>query len=57
MTYRELLAQLLQMRGTELDDTVTVWLPGVDEFYPVKKTDVATKRDELDEGHIYLTVE
>ena len=57
-TYRELLQQLQTLPPERLDDTATVYVTGVDEFYPVMKTEVATSSDNdvLDEGHFFLVI-
>lgn len=38
MTYRELAAQLKNFTDEELDQTISVFVPGVDEIYPVGRT-------------------
>ena len=50
MTYRQLLANLTE---EQLDQTVTVYVVGINEYYPchLEVTDVD---DVLDEGHAYL---
>ena len=61
ITYRDLLTQLKMLPEARLDDTVTVYVSGLDEFYPLvddypfcraepEETDV------LDNGHPYMVI-
>jgi len=60
LTYRELAAHLKTMSETDLDTNVTVYVPGVDEWYPLnEKAPIRFAGDEcdvLDEGHHYLAI-
>jgi hypothetical protein len=40
----------------ELNQTVTVYVPDMDEYYPVVDTDTVSETDTLDEGHLFLKV-
>lgn len=56
MTYRKLRDILNKMDDVTLDQTVTVYVSGSDEFHPVEWWDRAdsTITDVLDDGHLYL---
>lgn len=59
MTYGELrnfLNALEKTNPTRLEDTVTVYLRGQTEFFPVLHVDVQDGDDVLDDGHVYLYV-
>lgn len=56
MTYKELLDILLMAPGEHLQQTVTVWVPGVNEFYPISETIVTSEKDVLDEDHLIMVV-
>lgn len=61
MTYRELLKQLADLNQAQLDQDVTVYVTGEDEFYsldpdyPVAES-CHLEEDRLDENHFYLRV-
>lgn len=61
MTYAELLERLQNATPEQLQQDVTVYVSGVDEFYalvhdhPVCET-VEDKHDQLDPGHLYLVI-
>ena len=57
LTYAELLENLKAMPPERLADTATVYVSGVDEYYPVMTTEVASdKQDVLDAGHWVVVV-
>jgi hypothetical protein len=56
ITYRELLDQLKAFRDNDLDLNVTVFVRGVDEYYPVKGVEKTDCDDVLFEGHPFLVV-
>ena len=51
MTYRQLLANLTE---EQLDQTVTVYVVGINEYYPCHLEVSDADCDVLDEGHAYL---
>lgn len=53
LTYRELKEYLNQVSEERLDDTVTICLSSIEEYYPITGIAVA-EEDVLDEGHLYL---
>jgi hypothetical protein len=61
ITYRELIENLRALPDARLDDTVTVFVSGVGEFYslvqdyPFVVTD-GSINDTLDDGHPYLVI-
>ena len=61
LTYRELIENLKALPDERLDDTVTVFVSGDGEYYPVvddypfNVADDATN-DTLDPGHPYLVI-
>ena len=58
MTYAELIAELQGLDPVRLQDTVTVYVNGVDEFYSVSEFQIAVGdvTDEIDDGHAYLEI-
>ena len=61
LTYRELIENLKALPDARLDDTVTVFVTGVGEFYPVVDdfpfvVAGGNINDELDDGHPYLVI-
>jgi|LauGreDrversion4_2_1035121.scaffolds.fasta_scaffold461009_1 hypothetical protein len=61
MTYKELLFELQQLTEEQLNSDVTVFVRGVEEFYPASSSlYFSTEDDEdgqiLDAGHPYLMV-
>lgn len=58
MTYAELIAELQALDPARLQDTVTVYVSGVDEFYPVGELQIAVGdvTDVIDDGHAYLEI-
>ena len=56
LTYRELLRQLSAMSEEWLDANVTVYLEGIDEYFPIKRFLINKEDDVLDEGHPFLEV-
>ena len=69
MTYADLLETLRTATAVQLSQDVTVYVPGVDEFYPVEEAvinevvihengekDIEPLPDFLSEGRLYLKV-
>lgn len=59
MTYAELKHMLNEFTDAELNQTVTVYVRGDDEFYGVNYDDVMTTDDTcdvLDFGHKYIVI-
>lgn len=56
MTYRKLRDILNTMGADTLDQNVTIYVSGSDEFQPVDSWDRANSafQDVLDDGHLYL---
>lgn len=56
-TYQELLDALKELTPEQLKMTATVFVRGVDEYYPVQTFGVGgNDQSVLDEGHPYLLV-
>ena len=53
-TYRELLISLIGMKNEQLDSNITVYVPGVDEYYPAQLTFPDT--DVLDPNHPVIAI-
>lgn len=56
MTYAELITELQALDPARLQDTVTVYVRGQDEFYAVNDFQIAVDDGVLDDGHAYLEV-
>jgi hypothetical protein len=58
MTYSDLLRELQDLDPARLQDTVTVYVSGVDEFYAVNEFQIAVGdvNDVIDDGHAYLEI-
>jgi len=59
MTYNDLKHMLAEFTQEELNQTVTVYVRGVDEFYGLNWDDMKTSDDscdQLDPGHKYLVI-
>ena len=58
MTYAELMRELMELDPARLQDTVTVYVKGVDEFYAVSEFQIAVGdvTDVIDDGHAYLEI-
>jgi hypothetical protein len=56
MTYAELIAELQALDPARLQDTVTVYVRGQDEFYAANDFQIAVGDGVLDDGHAYLEV-
>ena len=58
MNYRQLRDILtFEMTDEQLDQTATVYIPGVDEYYPLHDNlTIVCEDDVLDKGHIVLTI-
>lgn len=57
-TYRHLLEELQKLTPEQLDMTATVFVPGIDEFYPVDSICYGNpdENDVLDADHPFLTL-
>ena len=61
ISYRDLLENIQKMNPEQLDQTVTVFVSGVGEFYslvedfPLVEAQAETN-DQLDPGHPYLVI-
>lgn len=59
MTYEELADYIRNMDPEARQQTVTVFVPGADEFYPLnEKAPIRESFDSdvLDDGHIFLAI-
>lgn len=58
MTYADLMRALQALDPARLQDTVTVYVSGQNEFYAVQEFQIAveTANDVLDDGHPYLEI-
>ena len=59
MTYNDLKHMLNEFTAEELNQTVTVYVRGVDEFHGLNWDDMKTSDDDcdvLDPGHKYLVI-
>lgn len=56
LTFGDLLDILKGMSFERLNDTATVYVTGVEEYYPVLKIDEAKETDVLDKGHCFIVV-
>ena len=70
LTYRELIENLKELPDERLDDTVTVFVSGVNEFYPLvqdypfivvnrefqNEFTPGSQESALDDGHPYLVI-
>lgn len=56
ITYREILTVLQQLTPEQLDCTATVFVRGIDEYYPVQSFGTTTESDVLDENHPYFLI-
>jgi hypothetical protein len=54
LTYRQLLSIIQKMDSEQLDQSVSVYMPDMDEFVGVKNVLEANSTDVLDYGHSYL---
>lgn len=60
ITYRQLAISLLNdLTSEQLDQTATIYIPGVDEYYPMYERFTITDEDcdVVDDGHIILTID
>jgi len=51
MTYRELQAAIDKLDDEQKDCNVTVYVEGIDEFYPIKDMTIISETGVLDAGH------
>lgn len=59
LTYRELIENLKALPDERLDDNVTVYVSGEDEFYPLREDypfATAAQNSVLDDGHPILII-
>lgn len=56
ITYKELKELIDRLPEERKEDNVTVFVPGVDEFYPISEFRVQVGDDVLDNGHPYLKI-
>ena len=56
LTFRELAELIERLPEENKDDDVTVFVRGVDEYYPAETLRVHVGDDILHNGHPYLTV-
>jgi hypothetical protein len=56
MTYKELLQQIMALDEEQLNQTVTVYEPYLDEYIAVVHTRTTSTVDVLDENHFYLVL-
>ena len=59
MNYRQLLDELQQLNEEQLEQDVTVYVSGVDEYYglrPDYPVAISEADDVLDEDHFYLAI-
>lgn len=61
MTYKELIAELQQLSEEQLNTDVTIFVRGVEEFYPASDAIYLSTEDDdagqvLDANHPYLMV-
>ena len=58
LSYRRLMKQIQEMDEHHLDDDVTIYIIGHDEYYPAIATEVTNNTcDTLDNGHTVIVVE
>jgi hypothetical protein len=57
MNYRQLAIQILNMPCEHQERTVTMFVPGVDEYYPANVAFVDDSCDVLDDGHMVIVPE
>jgi hypothetical protein len=58
MTYTELAEYILnEMSADQMDMDVTLFVPGVDEYYPAVLAFTDSDCDVLDENHPVLTID
>jgi hypothetical protein len=55
-TYRELLINLIGLPDEQLDSNITVFVPGVDEYYPARLVFAGPDCDVLDPLHPVIAV-
>jgi hypothetical protein len=56
MNYKQLLKQLKSLTKEQLQQTVTIHIQHVDEYYAIANTDTTTEDDVLEEGHFFLVL-
>jgi hypothetical protein len=57
MTYRELALAILSEPEEVQNQTVTLFVPGVDEYYPATTAMTDESCDVLDPNHLVLTID
>jgi len=56
MTYRKLAESIKNFSDEQKDMSVTVYVPGIDEFYPIGEVTEENRSDVLDIGHPVLQI-
>jgi len=57
MTYKELAEQILEMNESQKNSNVTVFVQGIDEYFPIDTVSFSTQEnDVLDENHPVLNI-
>jgi len=57
MNYRELAEHILAQPKDVQEQDVTIFVPGVDEYYPMAIVYTTEDCDVLDDGHMVLTLQ
>lgn len=57
LTYKALAAEIIRMTREQQNQTVTLFMPGVDEYYPAVIAYTDADCDVLDPSHPILTPE
>lgn len=57
MTYKQLKIILDAMEEQELNQTATIFVPGIDEYFPATVAYATDEQDVLDVNHPILTLE
>jgi hypothetical protein len=56
MNYRELAEYILAQSEDVQNQDVTIFVPGVDEYYPIAIAFTDDSCDVLDDGHMVITI-
>ena len=56
MNWRELRDKINTLDENNLEDDVTVYLYGYDEYFPAEEVIISKDKDVLDEGCLYITI-
>jgi hypothetical protein len=57
MTYIELAQEILRMSAEQQNQTVTMFVPGVDEYFPCSTAMTDEDNDVLDPNHLVIVPE